>query len=74
MCIDYLAAKYQNNELKIQKLTDINYLRYRYFNNLVELGYYFEKVFKEAGYEFPEDLPNEKQIAEEKKKANIYSK
>ncbi|MDV3704706.1 MULTISPECIES: NACHT domain-containing protein [Elizabethkingia] len=72
MCIDYLAAKYQNNELKIQKLTDINYLRYRYFNNLVELGYYFEKVFKEAGYEFPEDLPNEKQIVEEKKKRQIF--
>ena len=68
ICVDYLVERYRNKELKIQKLTDINYLRNRYFNNSFELGYYFEKVFKDAGYEFPGDLPNKKQMAQEELK------
>lgn len=68
ICIDYLAEKYRNKELKIQKLNDINFLRRKYFNSSLELGYYFEKIFKEAGFEFSGDLPNEKQIAEDAKK------
>ncbi|MCF2218331.1 hypothetical protein H9Q08_03355 [Chryseobacterium sp. PS-8] len=68
MCVDFLLEKYKSKELKIQKPTDINYLRHRYFGSSFELGYYYEKVFKEAGYEFPGDLPNGKQMAEEEKK------
>lgn len=68
LCVDFLVEKYKSKELKIQKPTDINYLRRRYFGNSFEVGYYFEKVFKEAGYEFPGDLPNGKQMAEEEKK------
>ncbi|CAA7387830.1 NACHT domain-containing protein [Chryseobacterium fistulae] len=68
ICVDYLVERYINKELKIQKLTDINYLRNRYFNSSFELGYYFERVFKDAGYEFPDDLPNKKQMAQEELK------
>lgn len=72
MCVDFLVEKYKSKELKIQKLTDINYLRNRYFGSSFELGYYFEKVFKEAGYEFPGDLPNGKQMTEEEKKRREF--
>lgn len=67
LCIDHLVEKYKNKDLKIQKLTDLNYLRSRYFNSSYELGYYFEEVFKKAGYEFPDDLPTQDQIAENNK-------
>ena len=72
LCINYLVKKYKSDELKIQTLTDINFLRNKYFNNSHELGYYFEEVFKNAGYEFPQDLPSEEQIAEDNKNRKIF--
>lgn len=67
-CVDFLVSKYKRKELNIQNESDINYLRNRYFQNSNELGYYFEEVFQNAGYTFPDSLATEKEADENRKK------
>lgn len=71
-CIDYLVEKYENKEIFIEKETDLDFLRYKYFYTNYELGYYYEKLFKDAGYKFPEDLPTEKEIMLENKRKKEF--
>ncbi len=71
-CIDYLVEKYEKKEILIEKETDLDFLRYKYFYSNHELGYYYEEIFKEAGYKFPEDLPTEKEIMLENKRKKEF--
>lgn len=67
-CIDYLFKKFQEGKLPIDNKNDITYLRNIYFNTNSELGYYYENIFKEAGYIFSEPLPTSEEFESNRKK------
>lgn len=70
--IDYLADIYQKGKLKLVKEDNILSLRNVFNANNKELGFYFEKIFKQIGYEFPWSLPTIKEIEENNKKHNDF--
>ncbi len=70
--IDYLTDKYQKGRLKLVKEDDILSLRNIFNANNKELGFYFEKSFKQIGYKFPWLLSTLKEIEENNKKYNDF--